>query len=228
MFGDISDLEGIKERVQEAKNKPYRMLERFHVGDIVYPFWLHNMIVYGTVIDIDTVAHKVICDFNGIRRQFCPEDLMLTNPELVKATRARNASVEPQNDLNLKCKECGGEIAVSYDEKKAASDFVCTQCGKRIPEEKLSEKTKKAMRNCIAKSVLASDASEVIKAIETIKQYAKKVKGFFHDCFELEISGGLSTENALDKLMEQYVRIATDNTERLKKEYAKKVKERKG
>ena len=150
MFDKASDLEGIKERVQEAKNKPYRMLERFHVGDIVYPFWLRNMIVYGTVIDIDTVAHKVICDFNGIRRQFCPEDLMLTNPELVRSSRTAS---KKENELNLKCKKCGGEIAIAYDEQKARTDFVCTQCEMRIPEDKLSEKTKTAMRKNIAASI---------------------------------------------------------------------------
>lgn len=71
-----------KQRINDAKNKQYRMLDRFHIGDIVYPFWLKNFIVYGTVIDIDTVARKIICDFNGMRRQFCPEDLMLLNPDL--------------------------------------------------------------------------------------------------------------------------------------------------
>lgn len=75
-------LEEYKERIQNAKDKRYKLLDRFHIGDTVYPFYLKNVIVYGTVIDIDTVARKIICDFNGMRRQFCPEDLMLLNPGL--------------------------------------------------------------------------------------------------------------------------------------------------
>jgi RNA polymerase-binding transcription factor DksA len=73
---------------------------------------------------------------------------MLTNPELVRASKIAS---KLENELNLKCKKCGGEIAVAYDEQKATSDFVCTQCGKRIPEERLSEKTKEAMRRCVAR-----------------------------------------------------------------------------
>ena len=214
-------LEEFADRIQNAKDKQYRMLERFHVGDTVYPFWLHNFIVYGTVIDIDKVARKVICDFNGIARQFCPEDLMLVNPAFVQADSVKVASErkldrkgyqfycvledgsiesgwefnedaidrqkemkedgisskvvsrrtmgdrpddnanwhrgriakaethlspDTDNGIDAVCKECGGEIAVSYDEKRAVSDFVCTKCGKRIPESRLSEKSKKAMR----------------------------------------------------------------------------------
>lgn len=215
-------LEEFAERIQNAKDKQFKMLYRFHIGDTVYPFWLHNFIVYGTVIDIDTVARKVICDFNGIARQFCPEDLMLVNPAFIAvASNGRTASEkkidnkdyvcyvvlddgsiesgwefkedandrvnelkddgisskvvsrrtlgdkpadnanwhkgriakaethlspDTDNGIDAVCKECGGEIAVSYDEKSATSDFVCTRCGKRIPESKISEKSKKAMR----------------------------------------------------------------------------------
>ena len=71
-----------KQKIDNAKNKQYRMLDRFHIGDVVYPFCLKNVIVYGIVVDIDKVARKIICDFNGMRRQFCPEDLMLLNPDL--------------------------------------------------------------------------------------------------------------------------------------------------
>ena len=238
-------LKEFEERIENAKNKQFRMLERFHIGDAVYPFWLKNFIVYGIVIDVDTVARKVICDFNGVRRQFCPEDLMHVNPELINAstTNKRNASVKsidrneynfyvvlndgsiesgwefkedaidrknelaedsvsckvltrrslgdkpldnanwhkgaitasvkndsdgayskfdethlaPDTDNGIKatCKKCGGEVAVSYDEKTATSDFVCTKCGNRIPEDKLSQETKKAMRRSQARSMIA-------------------------------------------------------------------------
>jgi hypothetical protein len=83
-------LEEFADRIQKAKDKQFMLIERFHVGDTVYPFWLKNFIVYGTVIDIDTVARKVICDFNGVMRQFCPEDLMLVNPNLVQSSKGKN------------------------------------------------------------------------------------------------------------------------------------------
>lgn len=151
-------LEEFKERIENAKKKQYRLLERFHVGDAVYPFWLRNFLVYGIVIEIDMVARKVICDFNGVRRQFCPEDLMLVNPDLANRDTLgireamKTASVETHlspdtdNGIDAICDDCGGEIAVSYDEKTARTDFVCTNCGKRIPENMLSKESKKAMR----------------------------------------------------------------------------------
>lgn len=154
-------LQEFKDRIQNAKDKQFKLIERFHVGDTVYPFWLKNFIVYGIVIDIDTVARKVICDFNGVMRQFCPEDLMLVNPNLVQSSKEKlkkaskeetHLSPDTDNGINAICKECKGEIAVSYNEKEAKTDFVCTQCGKRIPENKLSEKSKKAMRKIAFKN----------------------------------------------------------------------------
>ena len=65
-------LEEFADRIQNAKDKQFKIFERFHIGDTVYPFWLNNFVVYGIVVDIDTVARKIICDFNGVRRQFCP------------------------------------------------------------------------------------------------------------------------------------------------------------
>lgn len=242
-------LKEFEERIENAKNKQFRMLERFHIGDAVYPFWLKNFIVYGIVIDVDTVARKVICDFNGVRRQFCPEDLMHVNPELINAStdKKRNASAkcidrkeygfyvvlndgniesgwefkedaadrkkelaedsvsskvltrrslgdkpldnanwhkgaitasvknapdgayskfdethlspDTDNGIRAVCTKCGGEIAVSYDEKTATSDFVCTKCGHRIPEDKVSKETKKAMRENQMRHMNASSSS---------------------------------------------------------------------
>ena len=164
-------LKEFEERITDAKNKQFRMFERFHIGDAVYPFWLKGIIVYGIVTDVDTVARKIYCDFNGVRRQFCPEDLMHVNPEIVNALtlKKRNASDgtyskldethlsdDTDNGIRATCKKCGGEIAVSYDEKTATSDFVCTKCGNRIPEDKLTKETKKAMRNSQAKNLRAS------------------------------------------------------------------------
>ena len=257
-------LKEFEERIENAKNKQFRMLERFHIGDAVYPFWLKNFIVYGIVIDVDTVARKVICDFNGVRRQFCPEDLMHVNPELINAstTNKRNASVKgidrneynfyvvlndgsiesgwefkedatdrknelaedsvsckvlsrrslgekplddnnwhkgaivassrnasdgayskfdethlaPDTDNGIKamCTLCGGEVAVSYDEKTATSDFVCTKCGHRIPEDKLSKETKKAMRKNQQKNVKASNKALAQELARVAKMLMKR------------------------------------------------------
>lgn len=247
--GDFIMLKEFEERITNAKNKQFRMLERFHIGDAVYPFWLKGIIVYGIVTDVDTVARKVICDFNGVSRQFCPEDLMHVNPELINASTAkkRNASKridnkdysfyvvlgngniesgweyredaldrmnelkddgvkskvlsrralgekplddanwhkgriakereasadgayskfddtqlspDTDNGISATCRKCGGEIAVSYDENTATSDFVCTKCGNRIPEDKLNEKTKKAMRENQMRHMSASSDDE--------------------------------------------------------------------
>ena len=184
-------LKEFEERINNAKNKQYRIFERFHIGDAVYPFWLHGLVVYGTVTDIDLVARKIICDFNGVQRQFCPEDLMHVNPEIINATteKKRTASADcceyskfdethlsPDTDNGIKatCKKCGGEIAVAYDGQHAKSDFVCTRCGMRISEDELSDKTKKAMRESqrknlfMEKALTASTRKEIAQALARI------------------------------------------------------------
>ncbi len=170
-FGEEKMLEEFADRIQNAKDKQFKIFERFHIGDAVYPFWLNNFVVYGIVVDIDTVARKIICDFNGIRRQFCPEDLMLVNPAFIggqkqgKGVRTADwknsfnkkkplsgvKEKDADNGIKCVCKECGGEIAVSYDERSAKTDFVCTQCGKRISEDKVSKKCKDSMRKAFLK-----------------------------------------------------------------------------
>lgn len=179
-------LDEFKDRIDYAKNKQYKMMDRFHIGDTVYPFWLKNFLVYGIVVDIDTVARKIICDFNGIRRQFCPEDLMLVNPNFLrntektasvkKAKAETHLSPDTDNGIDAVCKECGGEIAVSYDEKNAISDFVCTQCGKRIPENKVSQKTKKAMRKQFDRKLALQIEGKIMaiqNSVETALKYNK-------------------------------------------------------
>lgn len=194
-------LEEFKDRVEKAKNKQFMLMERFHVGDTVYPFWLKNFIVYGTVIDIDTVARKIICDFNGVMRQFCPEDLMLVNPVLVQANKSKKASKEEtqlspdtDNGINAICKECKGEIAVSYNEKEGKTDFVCTECGKRIPENKLSEKTKKAMRKAALKvaDIKIDDAKQLEKLL---KDTFKNIDEGMHCWCQLPSGNYFTTED---------------------------------
>lgn len=80
-------LKEYKDRIQGAKDKQFVILNRFHIGDTVYPLWLNSLVVYGTVIDIDTITRKITCDFNGVERQFMPEDLVLTNPSFAKKAK---------------------------------------------------------------------------------------------------------------------------------------------
>ena len=187
-------LEELAERIQQAKDKQFLLMERFHIGDTVYPFWLKNFLVYGTVIDIDTVARKIICDFNGVRRQFCPEDLMLVNPNFVNvnASKSKKASVnneeyshyaethlshDTENGIKAICKQCEGQVAVSYNEKTGKSDFVCTSCGKRISEDNLSKKSKKAMRKIIASEVEYEQKRYIVKhVLEKLKSILLSVK----------------------------------------------------
>ena len=171
-------LEEFSQRIQNAKDKQFRLLQRFHIGDAVYPFWLKNFLVYGTVIDIDTVARKIICDFNGVQRQFCPQDLMLVNPAFVqngsktasmkKAKPETHLSPDTDNGIDCSCKECGGQIAVSYNEKSAKTDFVCTSCGRRISQDKISPKTKIAMRKQANKDESEEIADELVEIAKMI------------------------------------------------------------
>ena len=178
-------LEEFAERIQNAKDKQFMLMDRFHIGDTVYPFWLRNFIVYGTVIDIDTVARKIICDFNGVRRQFCPQDLMLVNPNLVQAHKSSkkaskvetHLSPDTDNGIHAICKQCGGEIAVSFNEQTGVTDFVCVQCGKRIPEDKLSQKSKKAMRKVAFREENKGTVIQDIKSrLEDIKKHVEIIK----------------------------------------------------
>ena len=75
-------LEEYKDRIDGAKNKFSLALERYHIGDIVYPFFAKNLVNWGTVVNIDVKARKIIVNFNGVERQFDPEWLIHTNPDL--------------------------------------------------------------------------------------------------------------------------------------------------
>lgn len=216
-------LKEFEERIQNAKDKQFRIFERFHVGDAVYPFWLKGFIVYGIVTDIDTIARKIYCDFNGVRRQFCPEDLMLVNPELINAStvKKRNASEEgtyskhdethlsPDTDNGIEaiCDKCGGEIAVSYDEKTATSDFVCTKCGERIPESELSDKSKKAMREQMVEHMRCARENAVESPSELKKYIEKHFTKYpqMHPYCLLPSGNWFSTEIEKDNSLDCYI-----------------------
>ena len=152
-------LEQYEERIENVKNKRWKMLERFHIGDYVYPFWFKNFVVYGTVIDIDTAAHKIICDFNGVRRQFDPEDLMLLNPDLANKKGMKKASFnrvvnavyyhsspsqykmsnEEKETGEATCSKCGGLLQPSFNAETKTTSLVCSKCGKVYDESNIVE-----------------------------------------------------------------------------------------
>lgn len=295
-------LEEFAERIQNAKDKQFKIFERFHIGDTVYPFWLKNFLVYGTVIDIDTVCRKIICDFNGVMRQFSPEDLMVLNPQLacrgqkeagktasrrlcakldkkgyksyvvlvggendgqiesgweykedavdhlnelketgVKCKVMSNAqtkqlasedanwfkgnisnlrkasagddethlSPDVDNGIHATCKDCGGEIAVSYNEQTAKTDFVCTKCGKRISEDRISTKTKKAMRRMAMRHMdaVADPDQPIYESKAPVGELDRKSYKYY---VLLDMNGSIESGH-------ETIKQATDHMESLKK-----------
>lgn len=141
----MSMLEEFEERINNAKNKQFKIFERFHIGDSVYPFWLHGLVVYGTVTDIDTVARKIYCDFNGVTRQFQPEDLMHVNPEIVNAEtlKRRNASAR-----KIDRKEYGfyvvlgdGSIESGWEYREDANDRRKELADESIPSKVMTRRS---------------------------------------------------------------------------------------
>ena len=73
----------INEATEKAKGKRAEQLARFHLGDIVYPLYqTWRPTLWGTVVEINSDIHKINVNINGIIRQYDPEELVLTNPEL--------------------------------------------------------------------------------------------------------------------------------------------------
>ena len=73
-------------------------MSRFHIGDIVYPLYQYCIPeVWGVVVDVSTTTHKVTINMNGVERQYDPEELVLTNPELRPDSR-HNRELEKKQD----------------------------------------------------------------------------------------------------------------------------------
>lgn len=152
-------MEQYKDRIENAKNKQWKMIDRFHIGDCVYPFWFKNFVVYGIVTDIDTVARKIICDFNGVSRQFDPEDLMLLNPDISNKKSSKKASFNKivnavyykssPNQYKMSneeketgiayCSKCGGMLQPSFSAETKSTSLVCSKCGKTYDESNIVE-----------------------------------------------------------------------------------------
>lgn len=138
-------LKEYEERINNAKNKQFKIFERFHIGDKVYPFWLHGLVVYGTVTDIDTVARKIFCDFNGVTRQFQPEDLMHVNSEIVNSETLKKRTASARK---IDRKEYGfyvvledGSIESGWEYKEDANDRKKELADESIPSKVLTRRS---------------------------------------------------------------------------------------
>ena len=81
-------LEGIAESIDKAKKIRMRELERFHIGDVVFPLYqMWEPLLWGIVTDIGLTTHKITVNINGVLRQYDPEELIMTNPELKQPNR---------------------------------------------------------------------------------------------------------------------------------------------
>ena len=75
----------INDSIERAKALRGTVLKRFKVGDVVYPIWqTWEHPIWGVVVYIDPVCHKLRVNVNGVERQFDPEDVIPVNPELKK------------------------------------------------------------------------------------------------------------------------------------------------
>lgn len=74
--------EHIADSTDRAKRKRVEQLARFHIGDVAYPLYQSSAPeLWGIVVDVNVVTHKVSINLHGVVRQYDPEELVLTNPE---------------------------------------------------------------------------------------------------------------------------------------------------
>ena len=75
--------EYIDQATEKAKSLRMNRLTRFHIGDVVYPLyqtWFPT--IWGTIVEINPAICKISVNLNGVIRQYDPEELVLTSPEL--------------------------------------------------------------------------------------------------------------------------------------------------
>ena len=103
------------DEIEEARKRAAGLraeeMARFHVGDVVYPLMQYGTPdVWGTVIDVSLTTHKVTINMNGVVRQYDPEELLTTNPEL-----------RPDTPYNRDLEEKQAEIAERVEKMFTAS-----------------------------------------------------------------------------------------------------------
>lgn len=110
-------LETIKDSVERAKNRRIEALSRFHIGDVAYPMYQDwEVSIWGTIVNIDPVAYKVTINMNGVERQYDPEELVLTVPEL-KVVEPNQKAVEVAENIIKQDIKASLRRAMYYKEK---------------------------------------------------------------------------------------------------------------
>ena len=158
-------LEEYKDRIEKAKERPYMTLNNFNIGDVVYPFFAHNLVNWGTVVDVNPITRKVTVNFNGINRQFDPQWLMKTNPQIKIAKKGKIASnyykmvqavyykespslykvsKEEQENGQMICPKCKKPMEMRFNIGNRQAQFVCTDCEKKISKTNIVGMLKEA------------------------------------------------------------------------------------
>lgn len=153
-------MDELKQRIQKAKERPYLTLNSFNIGDVVYPFFARNLVNWGVVVDINPTIRKVVVNFNGINRQFDPEWLIKTNPQLKQANNKKkfaqkfNRMVESvyykeapsvfkmsrdEKEMGeAVCPKCKSVFEIHYDVNNKQAVLVCPKCGRKLNQSKIA------------------------------------------------------------------------------------------
>lgn len=198
-------LEEYKERIQKAKERPYMTLNNFNIGDVVYPFFANNLVDWGTVVDINPITRKITVNFNGINRQFDPQWLMKTNPQIKVASKNRIASNyykmveaiyykespglykvsnEEKESGEMICPKCHKPMVVSFNVESKQAQFVCEECDKKITKQHITAMIKKEasfmedLYSCIEEFAFDMKQKKIKKrsVLKQLKQHSPEYK----------------------------------------------------
>lgn len=198
-------IEEYKDRIQKAKERPYMTLNNFNIGDIVYPFFAHNLVNWGTVVDINPITRKITVNFNGVNRQFDPQWLMKTNPQIKIASRNRIASnyykmvqavyykespglYKISNDQKqsgeMICPKCKSPMKVNFNVQQKQAQFVCEECSKKITKSNVVAMIKKEagfmgdLCSCIEEFAFDMKQKKIKKrsVLKNLKEYSPEYR----------------------------------------------------
>ena len=207
-------LSEFKERIEYVKNKPSMALDRFKVGDIVYPVYHRHLNNWGEVVNIDETIRMIDVDFNGCIRRFQPEWLIHVNPEFTKNAKKKVASVKPRFALYYKekpalykqslseeeeglfrCPKCKENMKTVFDVRNRITQLVCDNCGRKINVNNLvaSVVLDKKIYGAMTKKTVARYLYKLIE---------RKLRGVFndnywkpiHDAFDIIRDTGVDLE----------------------------------
>ena len=193
-------LEEYSQRIEKAKQKPYLALNMFQIGDIVYPFFSHNLVNWGTVVDINPITRKVTVNFNGVNRQFDPQWIIKTNPQIKVASKSKvikayhkmvealyykespsiyKMSQDEKEQGTMTCPFCHEQMQIKFSAQDRTVQLICNECGKTINRNKIASLKKVASYVNdlqISFQQFAQNLKELkqIKKSEIINEYIKQ------------------------------------------------------